>query len=182
MKKLLIPVIGVIAFALGWFLTNQNSNDNHNDIWVPYDNPLFSIQFPPNAHVEQETSQDKGLITHFYNGHVLDAGWANVGVTDYSTPTTKSKAESALTETFSAWFKPGSWSGPITDTTLGSLPAKEQIFRGMPTDSNTPLTLHVRVALSENGLRLWTLTTSFKDSHKLSETDCNKFFDSLEIK
>lgn len=182
MKKVLVVVIGIAAFAVGWFFANQISGENHSTAWVPYDSPVFSIQFPPNVHIEQETTQDKNSTTHFYNGHVLDAGWANVGITDYPAPITPLKA-TTITETFSGWFKPGFWSSPVTDATLSGLPAKEEAFRGTLAEGEVPVTLRVRVALSQNGLRLWTITTSFENGSKeLSETDCKKFFDSLRIK
>ncbi len=118
----------------------------------PYETPLFSVQFPAGAHVEQQEIQGN----HFYSGD-MRRGWANVAITDFPEARDRMSMINAMPEAFSRGtdgivFKPGFWSSPITDTTLGGLPAKERMLRGITVDGGLHLTVRVRTAFSPDGM------------------------------
>lgn len=179
-----VAVAIAIAVVIGVLVLSRDTT--HTQIG-PYDTPVFSVQFPTGAHVEPHDDPDKtdegdSTVSHFYDGHMPGRGWANVSYTDF--PSARKKDIATLqTEGSSALFRPGYQSSPMTDTTLGGLPGKELVVRGLTLDGGYPIIVRSRMAFSPDSMRLWALQTSFDDDRKgLSEADCENFFDSLKIK
>lgn len=172
------------AVVIGVLVSSRNTT--HTQIG-PYDTPMFSVQFPAGAQVElhddpNRTDEGESVVTHFYDGSMPGRGWANVSYTDFPSAR-KTDIATLQTEGASALFRPGYQSSLMTDTTLGGLPGKELVVRGLTLDGGIPIIVRSRMAFSPDSMRLWALQTSFDDDRKgLSEADCEKFFDSLKIK
>ncbi len=194
MKKVFMALVIV---AIGWFLYDLISSKimprtqyNRTETEKPYDTPLFSVQFPAGAHIERETkhstdSTDSASYSTstYYSGNMPGRGWATVTITDFSEARDRASVINAMSEVYSTSFKPGFLSSPITDTTLGGLPAKEQMFHGEMANGGIHLTVRFRVAFSPDAMRSWTIITSFDDERNpLPEADCESFFNSLKIK
>jgi hypothetical protein len=151
-----------------------------------YDTSLFSVQYPAGARVELKDDRDPGIddaVTHFYRGRLPDRSWADVDITDFSGDVhSEDHMEVMLSKATAKLFAPGFAASPLTETTLGGLHGYKQDFHGRMPQNGLPLVMRWRTAVSQDRTHVWILQTTSPSDEDLSETDCEKFFDSLKIK
>ncbi len=153
---------------------------------VPYETPVFKAEFPAGSKVEQREKRTNARVHHTFQAAVFtngDTALALVEYTDFSIERSLS-LEDVAKETNSkgagTLFLPGTvQAGPVTDKTIGGLPAKEMIYYGTQSYDKKPGVLCERVAVKGN--RVWFLMTSATKG-TLSEQASMKFFDLLKIK
>ncbi len=185
MKKVFAAGAVIAIIVVVWFLASSVSNKNtvHTQTQVvPYETSVSSVRYPAGTQVEQHKEQDEDVVSYDYDGLIPKR--SSVAIVSYSDSAKPPQEEvaTAMSKSPPAAFKPGYWSSPITDTTVGELPGKEQTLRGETSDSAGDVTVRWRMANSPDGLRVWTLMTSSRGNNGLSEEDSEKFFDSLKIK
>lgn len=199
-QKVAIGAIGLtlwsILIALGGYSLHTAATDAGQRLdlsagmvlkTMPYETPLFSVEFPVGGQVRVENISGKSKEGAWrkstrYHDDAGDGSWSAVlGYADY--PTARDLSDNPLATSGGDVFRPGYREGPVADTTLGGLPAGEIVARGMLKNNGIPATLHMRVALSPDRLRTWTLVTvSDNRTNQFSEADAEEFFDSFKIK
>lgn len=178
-KTLVLSAIGAVVFLIG--STHDGSTFAQT---VPYNTALFSAQYPSGAKIELKNDSDPdGSVSHFYRGRLPNHSWADVIITDFRGPVLDTHHTEVLFSKSSIGdFAPNFHADPITKTTLAGLRGYKQTIRGQIYDTDLPLVVHWRLAISRNRTRVWIVRTMSPSDQDLSESDCERFFNSLKIK
>jgi len=182
-----IPVF-IISAGIGFLSLSIGARifAGESDNPVPFETTVFKAEFPTGSKVEQREKRTNDRVQHTFEAVVItdgDKASALVEYTDFSIQRSLSLDEVA-NETkrrgAGTLFVPATVRArPVTDKTIGGLPAREMVYFGAQTNDKKSGILCERVAV--HGNRVWFLMTAASRG-TLSEQASMKFFDSVKIK